>query len=264
MGSRGVSGKEAASDEAWRAFSESLSVFAPLTPAEEEALSDCGIEIAVFEEGDDIFVAGRPQKSMYLCLGGWGARFKVLMDGQRQIIDFVLKGSIFGSHVDDDGRHIVSAVALTDMRLAILPEHAIRAFAREVPSILSRIAIAVSDENSRLIERVISLGRRDAKQRIAHLLVDLDHRSNGNPGDDGAVVRLPLQQQDIADFLGITSVHVSRILREMQDEALIDYDERYVELSDYGALAELAEFEPGQSQPYGIPDLVRDALLDCE
>lgn len=250
---------------AWREIAGRLSLIDPLSSEQQTVLKECEIPTRSFSRNEDIFVAGDRQSSLYYCRSGWGARYKVLMDGQRQIIDFVLPGSFFGSHVDDDGQHAVSAKALDNLNLAVINDRAISHIADNNLSILSRIVIALAEEDTRLRERVVSLGRRNAEQRLAHLLLDLDERlamPNQTPG--GEIIHLPIPQQEIADFLGLTSVHVSRTMRAMSNKGLIEYDGNCFAIRRPDELAEIAEFEPVHATPVAIPDLLRRALLMCD
>ncbi len=241
-----------------------LAAIADLNDSERSFLQNCDIEGRYYQRGDTVFSEGADHTGLFLCVSGWGARFRLLEDGQRQIVDFIMPGSMFGAQVDKEGRHTVSADALHDLSLAVINELVLREIADKVPSIASRIAIALQDESSRLLERIVSLGRRDAQQRLGHFLLELNERQSAISGIEQSAIRLPIPQQEVADFLGLTSVHVSRTLGQMRDEGLIDYDDREITIMNPDRLAEICEFETHQVNALGIPQSLRRALLACD
>ncbi|MDX1401756.1 MAG: Crp/Fnr family transcriptional regulator [Kiloniellales bacterium] len=249
--------------EAWRVVAWRLSLVAELTQEETAFLQNCDIAVRSFSEGEDVFVEGDTQSNIYVCLEGWGARYRVLIEGQRQVVDFILPGSIFGAQVDEYGQHSISAGALNNMTLAVVSETCLRQIAKDYANVASRIAIALADESVRLLERVISLGRRDAEQRLGHLLLELNERLEAFGEAQEMTVRLPVSQKEVADFLGLTSVHVSRTLGQMRDKGLIDYDNEYVTIRKGEELAELSEYESEQVNTSAIPLQLQRVLLNC-
>lgn len=252
-------------EDAWRAVARRLSLVAELTREETNFLRDCGIAVQKVNRGSDIFVEGESQANILLCLQGWGARYRILADGRRQIVDFILPGSLFGSHVDQDDKHAISAESLhEEMYLAVIGDACIRRIAEHHVNIASRIVIALADESVRLLERVVSLGRRDARQRLGHFLLELNERLKDIETSRGVVVGVPIPQTEVADFLGLTSVHVSRTLNQMRDEEFIDYDDEFVTILRPAELAELCEFERQQVLSSAIPRQLCLALLNCD
>lgn len=247
-------------DEARRALIARLSTVAKLSDAEAAFLEDCAIAPRHLARGEDVFVEGDVPSHIFLCLRGFAARYRILADGQRQIVDFVLPGTLFGSDTDEAGKRLISAEALQDLTVAVIGDSVMHGIARHQPGLAARIAIALSDENVRLLERVISLGRRDAEQRLGYLLLELNERLTS--GDKYLVVKLPVPQQEIADYLGLTSVHVSRTLNKMRDDGLVEIDDSQVTILRPDRLADLAEFDPQQLNVSTIPEPLRRALLD--
>jgi CRP-like cAMP-binding protein len=244
-----------------RALTARLATVAALSDAESAFLADCAIAPRRLARGEDVFVEGDVQSNIYLCLKGLGARYRILADGQRQIVDFILPGTLFGSDIDEAGKRLISAEALQDIDVAVVDDGILQRIARHQPGLAARFAIALSDENVRLLERVISLGRRDAEQRLGYLLLELNERLTS--GDKDLVVKLPVPQQEIADYLGLTSVHVSRTLHKMHDDGLIAIEDSLITIRQPDTLAELAEFDPHQVNVSTIPEPLRRALLDC-
>jgi len=99
------------------------------------------------------------------------------------------------------------------------------------------------------------------KSAISH---DTAHHRSSHGGEIGnLVVKLPVPQQEIADYLGLTSVHVSRTLHKMHDDGLIAIEDSLITICQPDTLAELAEFDRQQVHVSTIPEPLRRALLDC-
>jgi CRP-like cAMP-binding protein len=246
---------------AWQAVARRLAVLTDLSDDETEFLEDAPIDIRWFAAGETIFTEGAAQECIYLCMAGWGAQFRMLPDGERQIVDLILPGCLFGQFASDDGIHVGAAEALIDLAAAILPTSFLGATGREQPRLAAAFALALGEESSRLAERVVSLGRRDAKMRLGHFFLELRHRLAPEGEAGGTQVRLPVPQREIADFLGLTPVHVSRTMRRMQDAGIIDYDGETVEILDPINLAIECDFDADRLTASQIPLTIRTALL---
>ena len=93
-----------------------------------------------------------------------------------------------------------------------------------------------------LRERIVSLGRRDARGRIAYLLCELLWRHAAVGLNNGDTIRLPLTQVELADTLGLTPVHVNRILKEFRQQGLIAVEHKRLSLLDMSGLQKMADF----------------------
>ena len=93
-------------------------------------------------------------------------------------------------------------------------------------------------------EWIVSLGRRPADKRTAHLLCEmlLRFRAVGLTGDDS--FELPLTQEDLADTMGVSVVHVNRVLQQFRSEGLITFESKRLTINDLGRLMEIGEFDP--------------------
>jgi hypothetical protein len=103
----------------------------------------------------------------------------------------------------------------------------------------------------------MNVGRRDARARIAHVLCEvwLRMKAAGYPVEDG--FELPLTQEQLADVVGLTTVHVNRTLKSLQDDGIFYRDKRYISFSDWDCLAKIGDFSSlylhlDQAMP-GIP-----------
>lgn len=200
---------------------------------------------AHFARGDQIIAAGDPYSNVYLVHAGWGTRYKLLENGARQIVNFVLPGDFMCFNAPLFRCSDFHLSAQTAMQAYVIP---IMPFARLLAS-QPQFALALSwtnaHEESLLAERILSLGRRSAKQRMAHLLCELWRRLQLLDMTDDNRFPMPLTQEDLADTLGLSTVHVNRTLRALRAEQLIEASNGTVRILDMPGLEHAAGFDSG-------------------
>ncbi|MDP3738766.1 MAG: Crp/Fnr family transcriptional regulator [Hyphomonadaceae bacterium] len=197
------------------------------------------------------FSAGRPIikehdrcPQIYLIESGWVFRSRGLASGRRQIVNYALPGDILcadsmlfkQSSFDLTARTAVSVVRIEAPQGAELFER--------YPGLAAALAWTMGQEESILAERVVSLGRRDSLEKLAHALCELEARLGAIGQMRGRTIELPLNQEDFADILGISVIHVNRTFRRLSDDKIAEYKKGQIELLDRERLAELAAFDP--------------------
>jgi CRP-like cAMP-binding protein len=192
-----------------------------------------------------LLVSGRQAESeAHLLLSGWAFRFRVFEDGRRQISRLFLPGDFMGLDSRLLGIPEQPIAALTSVVLAKFNVHA---FVERIQASKGLwLSILWSDTRDRMIaeERVASIGRRSAYQRLAHIFLEIYIRLEiiGEASEDAFI--LPLTQDHLADLLGLTSIHVNRTLRQLKRDKLIDVQGRTVKLLSKDRLAAIADFDP--------------------
>ena len=147
-------------------------------------------------------------RSPLLLLSGWAARVRVLQDGRRQFISFVLPGDILGQYSFPNPVATSTVVALTDVQVCPLPD------STDLPDLARAYSISCAMDEACLVAQIIRLGRFTARERILDLIVELYERlSLAGLAEDNSFV-LPLTQEIMADALGLTSVHVNRMVQQ--------------------------------------------------
>lgn len=158
---------------------------------------------------------------------------RVTADGRRQVGEFYYAGDLFGLEPGPD--HRFAAEALTDCDIEMVRRGAVRAFAGDA-EVDRAILEATYRETERLQEHVLLLGRKSARERVASFLRSLAQRQSG------ADVDLPMGRQDMADYLGLTIETVSRMLTQLQGEAVVAFPStRRFQVRQWDALDALAE-----------------------
>lgn len=221
-----------------------LSALARLSPSDEALLS----QPRAIEErpgGVEIYPEGVPLPATWL-ISGWACRARMLSDGRRQILDFILPGDGMGLTLRPRRRSLCSIVTLTNIR-TFDASAAMSAVASEDPA-HAGLAEAVNRgctlDEKRLMEQVVRLGRRTAYERVCHLFLELHERHAAVGLADGASIELPLTQEVLADATGLSMVHVNRTLQQLRRDRLIELKSGVLTLLDPTGMAEIAEYQP--------------------
>ncbi|WP_294235322.1 Crp/Fnr family transcriptional regulator [uncultured Sphingomonas sp.] len=184
-----------------------LSRLAPLDAAAHAALGSAIARPQAFRARRDLVVEGRDIASAHLILSGWAARVRILPDGRRQFLSFVLPGDVVGLY--DHHRPVApsSIVTLTDMTTCVPPDPTMS------PSLDQAYAVAHALDEAYLLAQIARLGRMNAMERIGDLMLELQERLAMSGLTQGHSYDLPITQETLADALGLTAVHVNRMLQ---------------------------------------------------
>jgi CRP-like cAMP-binding protein len=191
-------------------------LFKPITPNELGAINEIKREHLSMPAGAEIIRAGDDNPEVYTLYSGWAFRFKTLPDGRQQILNFLLPGDLVGlqAAMFDAAQHGIEA--LTDVQLCLLPRRKVWALFGEMPGLAFDVAWLGSREESHVDENLTSVGRRNAAERTAALIVMLYKRAKavGLVAED--IFEFPLTQQHIADALGLSLVHTNKTLARLR------------------------------------------------
>jgi CRP-like cAMP-binding protein len=215
-----------------------------LSADEEQAIRDAIGEVREIPADKTIIRAGEEISSSTLLLDGLLCRYKDLRDGQRQICELHVAGDFADLHSFTLKHLDHNIMALTRCRIAMVPHERLKEITRNYPH-LTRIFWFLTNLDAAIHrEWVLSLGRRSALARTAHLFCELRVRlAIVGQADDGGYA-LALTQADLAECLGLTPVHVNRTLRELRERGLVEFRGRRVVIHDLTALERAAEFDP--------------------
>ena len=221
-----------------------LSAFVALSETELAVLENLHQRRRTFVAGRDMVHQGQSAHAAYILSEGWVASYKLQPDGSRQIVDFQVPGDFLGlrSVLLRTSDHSFEPVV--DIEAAeVLSRDLLAAFA-QTPRLATAILWAASRDEAMVVEHLVGIGRRDAEVRLAHFLLELASRLSlvglgGRQGFD-----CPLTQYHLADSLGLSAVHVNRVLRQLRERDLVTFREGRVTFRNYDGLVEFAEFDP--------------------
>ena len=184
----------------------------------------------------------RPQNSCLL-LSGYAYRHKIAGNGGRQIFSIHMKGDVVDLH-NSILRHADHNVqALTDVEAAMIPVQAIRDIAASHPNVGQAMWYETLVDAAIFREWTLNVGRRDARTRTAHLLCEFALRLEVAGLGERTHYELPMSQEQLADALALTNVHVNRTLQALAREGAIERTHRFVRIADFEYLSSIGDFD---------------------
>lgn len=224
------------------AWLERLDSFVRLSGSDKAAILDLPVHVGARPAHHRIVREGQPIETCAVLMSGYAIRYKRTMNGARSIIGVLLPADAV------DLQHLYLKCAdhdvemLTPGRLALLDHRDLRAVAAERPAIATAFSIHNQLETAILREWLLNVSRRPARQRMAHLICELALRCDRlGLGVEGGF-DIPCTQQQLGDALGLTSVHVNRTLRGLEDDGLVEREQHVIRVPDWSMLARVAEF----------------------
>lgn len=164
---------------------------------------------------------------LYAITSGWIGNTRDLEDGTEQIIDVFLPGQLVGLRQLESPRARVAFRALTDSEVCLVDKRALKSVAATSPNLNTAIMQTIAREDAWLMERIATLGQRSAAECIMHFLLEVSDRQAriNNVEFPNSRVELPINQEQLGNILAITPVHVSRVLKDLRAEGILDTSE---------------------------------------
>jgi CRP-like cAMP-binding protein len=177
----------------------------------------------------ELITEGRPIPGPLLIVDGWAARVRILPDGRRQFLTFLLPGDLIGMCHQPRPLAVSTVITLNDVTACPAP--------LGVSAIDAAYRMSQALDEAHLLSQIIRLGRLNAEERIGDLLLEFNERLTlaGLSIDDSFSV--VLTQEMLADALGLTSVHVNRMLQSMRRAGDVVWKGGHVRLPDVARLA---------------------------
>ncbi len=220
-----------------------LEQIAPLTQGERQAvLAACKTEARI-PAGLNLTTEGDHPRCSTVILEGWACRYKIVGD-KRQIMSFHIPGDWADLHSYFIRTMDHSVGAITDCRVAQIPHATVHRLLEEHPRLAQLLWRETMVDSAVFREWVVNIGARDALQRLAHLLCEVRTRLNAVGLTNGERLELPLTQVDLADSIGVSTVHANRVIQELKRRGLLDPHRGSVTITDWFGLLKLADFDP--------------------
>jgi CRP-like cAMP-binding protein len=224
---------------------QKLEQFVRLSDDDKQALNGIARrEVRDIRARYDIIHEGARPDALNLILEGWGCRHKMLEDGRRQIIAFLIPGDLCDLNVYIL-RHMDHSIgAITPVKYAQITREDFDAMTESRPRITQALLWDTLVTGAIQREWTVNLGQRSAFERIAHLVCELFIRLRGigMTTPDGRC-QLPLTQNDVAEATGMTPVHVNRTLQELRARGLLEWKARDLHVPDLDALMSAGLFD---------------------
>ncbi|KZC02289.1 Nitrogen fixation regulation protein FixK [Methylobacterium radiotolerans] len=215
-----------------------------LSEEERQAIQSLPMRIHILGARQDIVRDGEQPTQCCLILDGWVCRYKLLSQGKRQILSFHIAGDMpdlqgLHAHTMDYGLSTVKHATV-----AFIARESLRELTARFPSLATLLWRDTLLDAAIVRAWMTGMGRRTAFERIGHLFCELylKLRAVGLAGDYRCP--LPVTQMDLADALGLTPVHINRVLREMRSRALITLRHQTLVIEAWDDLLQASEFDP--------------------
>jgi CRP-like cAMP-binding protein len=222
-----------------------------MSAAEDGHIRDAVAGAETRPPGSELVAEGEALDRARIVLSGWAARVRMLSDGRRQILSFLLPGDAFGIAARPCGFAPCTISALTAVTIAELPGLSSAIAGPDVSQGLGAIAWCIlRHEEMFLQNQLVRVGRQTAYERTAHLLLELYHRLKAVSFTQGNGYVLPLTQEMLADALGLSVVHTNRTLQQLRRDKLIETHGSAISILQPETLARVADFrEPALPGP---------------
>ena len=199
--------------------------------------------------GVDLVSTGDRPGYVFVILDGWAMRYKMLRDGRRQIVAFLVPGDLCDPYCYLLHRQDHNIGAMTNLQVGEITRQMMENMVLSRPEIAKALWVHGLVAASIQREWCVNIGKRVAFERLSHLLCELFHRLSivGLVSENHCA--LPITQYDLADATGLTSIHVNRTLQELRRLGLIELRRRQLLIPDLDRLQDAAEFDPSYLHP---------------
>jgi CRP-like cAMP-binding protein len=222
-------------------FIEKLKNLVDLSPSDVEALVKVTSNPREYAARQDMIREGDRPGPVFVILEGWACRYKILPSGARQIMAILLPGDACDLHVGMLEEMDHSLQAITVSKIALIPGEQMGTLMVEHPRIANAMYKSQLIDEGTLRAWIVSMGRRSSIARVAHLMCELYLRSGARNGNDE--IALPISQIILADALGMTPVHVNRVLRDLRLAGAMSLSRGALTVIDPVKLVQIAGFD---------------------
>lgn len=224
-------------------LAKKLGTFVQLSERERRCLAELQSASVRVKRGKELVHEGQTGHMAYILQAGWACSFKLLPDGGRQIITFPLPGDCVGlrSVLLRTSDHSFSA--LTDVIVSGVEASRMMRIFNEFPRLGAAILWAASRDEAMVVEHLVSIGRRTAIERTAHFFLELHERLQLVGLATEKAFSCPLNQYVLADALGLSAIHVNRVLRQLRERRLLTLKSGTAVIEDMGGLKKLAGYQ---------------------
>ena len=220
-----------------------LEAFGLLAEADRNILDKVASGARLVPPRVDLIREGDTPSDVHLILEGFACRYKVLANGTRQIVAYLVPGDFCDLHVFILSAMDHSIATLTRCKVVDIPQYRIFELMNR-PAILRALWWATLVDEAVLREWLVNLGARSAEERVAHLLCELLLRLRTIGLAEGNTYRLPVTQAELADTMGLSSVHINRVLQRLRTHGLIALKGHIITILDVGRLNAFSGFNP--------------------
>lgn len=217
-----------------QAASPAITRLSALTQLDAEAMQalERSIASSVTDRArSELLTEGREIPAALLIVEGWAARVRILSDGRRQFLSFLLPGDLVGMCRQERPLAVSTVVAITPLKTCRAPDGSL------YPALARAYAISHAFEEAYLLAQITRLGRLNALERLADVMLELRERLTLSGQVRNGTFDMPLTQEMLADVLGLTPVHINRMVQQARRQDWLEWRAKRVTIRDESALA---------------------------
>ena len=181
-----------------------------------------------YKKKETIFFNGSKLDKVMTIISGWVMEYRLLPEGQRSIVNIFTPGDFIGFNLDNNFLTKSTFVAVTDLKCCTYDKKLLLGFVNKTPTVSSKIIKKLTLNVENMSSFLTSIGRTNSQSRICFLIYNLAKKvyKYNDSNVIGKDIKIPLSQEDIADILGLTSVHVSRSLKMLCEKNTISVSKK--------------------------------------
>jgi len=221
-----------------------LGLWTELSATDQAEIKSLPYQLRQLDAAQYLVWDGDQPQNCALLRSGFAYRHKHAGNGGRQIVSIHMKGDLIDLQNSLLGVADHNVQMLAAGEVALIPIAAIRELAARNPTVAMAMWYETLVEGSIFREWVLNIGRRDARTRIAHLLCEFALRMEFAELGRQTSYELPISQEQLADAVALTPVHVNRTLKRLEQDGLLTRTKRMITISDWKELVKVADFEP--------------------
>jgi CRP-like cAMP-binding protein len=225
-------------------FIRKMEIGADLSDDDRETLKRLICQVRPVGAAEDLVREDDRPDNAHIVLSGLACRYKMLADGGRQIMAWLVPGDLCDMHVSILGRMDHSIATLVPCQIAYIPRNVIEELTSKHPAINRALWWASLVDEATLREWLVNMGRRTADKQMAHLFCEIYVRLDSIGLVTEGSFSFPVTQVELADTLGITTVHVNRMLHQLRDAGLMTLRGKRMTIENFDRLRDFAEFNP--------------------
>ena len=224
-------------------FIDKLRRLADLADSDIRALEAATSQPQAFGPRKDLIREGDQPGPVFIVLGGWAIRYKVLPSGSRQIMAFLMPGDACDLHIGMLAEMDHSIQTVTHATVVKIEGRAMDELMTAHPHVARAMYVSQLVDEGTLRAWIVNLGRRSSAERVAHLLLELYIRGICSGVTKGNSIELPLSQAVLADALGMTPVHINRMLQDFRRSGAVELRRGVLRILDPATLTRVSGFD---------------------
>lgn len=224
-------------------FIEKLGNFEDLGSEEIAALVAATSQAREVEARRDLIREGDRPGPVFVILEGWACRYKILPNGSRQVLALLMPGDCCDLHNGLFTEMDHSIQTITPALVVTIEREEMDLLMDSFPKIAKSMYIAQLVDEGTMRSWITSMGRRASIERVAHLMCELYLRARNIGLAINNHFSLPISQIMLADALGMTPVHLNRVLKELRLSGAMTLNRGSLDIVDPGKLVQIAGFD---------------------